>query len=416
MKSLMRIGIVVQRYGKDITGGSETLARDVAEHLNASGCDVTVFTSCARDYISWKNEFAPGESILKGVRILRFPVEHERDIEEFNCFSESLFPKLPNTSPEEEKKWLEMQGPFCPSLIDKLHTSQSDFDCFIFFTYLYYTAVEGIKTIKKPIILFPTAHDEPPLYLNMIKNVFHKPDALFFLTRAEQEFVLKTFSPQHSNVLIRTGIEIDDSIDENQFKRNYFQIIPYLLYAGRIEKGKGLEVVFEAFGEMRKRRLINLVLIGKKLMDIPDIEGINYLGYIPEKDKLAAFKGAIASIQPSALESLSITTLESFSVKTPVLVNKKSPALVEHVELSEGGFSYEDPNDLIRKFFTLYDNRNIRNQIGIKGYNYVKTYFSWDVVLENIKKHLNELVFSQGAFLQNRPLDPRKTLHNYEKM
>ena len=151
-------------------------------------------------------------------------------------------------------------------------------------------------------------------------------------------------------------------------------------------------------------------------MDIPDIEGINYLGYIPEKDKLAAFKGAVASIQPSALESLSITTLESFSVKTPVLVNKKSPALVEHVELSEGGFSYEDPNDLIRKFFTLYDNRNIRNQIGIKGYNYVKTYFSWDVVLENIKKHLKELVFSQGDFLQNRPLDPRKTLHNYEKM
>jgi len=41
------IAMVVQRYGADLVGGSETLAREYAERLGGRGFEVTVYTSTA---------------------------------------------------------------------------------------------------------------------------------------------------------------------------------------------------------------------------------------------------------------------------------------------------------------------------------------------------------------------------------
>lgn len=391
---MIKIGIVIQRYGQEVVGGAETLARNVAERLNASGCDVTVFTTTAKDYITWKNEFQPGNSILKGVNIRRFPVERERDINAFDRFSTEVFANVmaehPAFNPEEEKEWVERQGPYCPSLIEALRRSQDEINVFIFFTYLYYPTIEGLKVVDKPAILFPTAHDEPPLYLNLMKEVFCRPDALFFLTAWEMKFIRDTFQPVNASLLVRSGVDIRSDIDPQLFRKRFGQCLPYLLYAGRIEKGKGLETVFDAYHELRKRRLIDLVLMGKKWMDIPSIDGIKYVGFVSEEEKLSAFKGAVASIQPSPLESLSITTLESFSQQTPVLVNKKCQALQEHIEISRGGLAYENTDELMDHCHTLYDNRKLRYQMGINGYHYVQTYYSWDMMIQKVKMYLTD--------------------------
>ena len=59
------LGIVVQRYGPDVTGGSESLARAVAERL-AGEYQVTVLTTCARDYVTWRNEWPAGTERIGG--------------------------------------------------------------------------------------------------------------------------------------------------------------------------------------------------------------------------------------------------------------------------------------------------------------------------------------------------------------
>jgi glycosyltransferase involved in cell wall biosynthesis len=386
---VIKVGLVVQRYGKEVVGGAETLAKDVAERLNASGADVTVFTTTAKGYITWENGYKPGESILKGVLIKRFPVEKQRDIERFNKYSQTFFDADPEA--RDEKKWIIEQGPYSPALIEGIAKEQQDFDLFLFFTYLYYTTVEGMKAVQKPVGLFSTAHDEPPIYLKLMRDVFKRPDAIFFLTGAEMEFVKKTFKPPNRLELIRTGMDIKNNVDENLFRRKYLQFAPYMLYAGRIEKGKGLELAFEAYGQLRKNRLIDFVLLGKKLMDIPEIEGLKYMGFVSEEEKLSAFKGAVLSVQPSPLESLSITTLESFSQQTPVLVNKNCAVLQEHIDISGGGLSFDNIDEFIRNFYFIYDNRKKSKVMGAKGFRYVSEYYSWQVVIEKIKNVLQKM-------------------------
>ncbi|MCK4836401.1 MAG: glycosyltransferase family 4 protein, partial [Candidatus Aminicenantes bacterium] len=377
---MIKVGIVVQRYGAEVVGGAEVLARNVAERLNSNGFDVTVFTTTACDYITWSNYFHPGESILKGVIIKRYKVEKPRDIKKFNAYSEEFFAS--DSGDRDEQQWILKQGPVAPDLIDALRDEQKDHDVFLFFTYLYYTTVHGLKVITRPTILFPTAHDEPPIYLKLMRDVFHKPDALFFLTAAELNFVRKQFNPVNKMELVRTGIDIDYKKTVAPFREIYMIYTPYILYAGRLEKGKGLELVFQAFQELKKTCLIDLILIGKQLMDIPRTEGIRYLGYISENEKMSAFENAVISVQPSSLESLSITTLESFSQKTPVLVNRQSAVLEEHVKLSGGGLSYESVEEFIEQFKKIYYHPQFREKCGQKGYEYLIKYYSWNGVMK----------------------------------
>ena len=89
MSARPEVAFVVQRYGEGVTGGSESLARAVAERL-AGDYRITVFTSCARDYVTWRNELPAGLERLAGVDVRRFPSASERDLAAFNAFAEPL--------------------------------------------------------------------------------------------------------------------------------------------------------------------------------------------------------------------------------------------------------------------------------------------------------------------------------------
>jgi len=394
---MISIGVVVQRYGNEVLGGAETLARNVAERLLRSGFRVTVFTTCAKDYLTWRNEYPAGETILRGVTIKRFPVARERDIAAFNRFSDDFFGAA--AADRDEKKWFVEQGPFSPELVEALIAGQKNIDLFFFFTYLYYPTVMGMPALSKPVVLFPTAHDEPPIYLQAMAEVFRRPRALFFLTRAEMELVERLYAPPGRLLLVRTGLDIRSAIDDRPFRRRYLLVAPYLLYAGRIEKGKGLEAVFDYYRALKEEAYVDLVLIGKKLMDIPARQGLKYLGYVSEDDKLAAFKGAVLSLQPSPLESLSITTLESFSMQTPVLVNRRCPVLLEHIEASGAGLAYDNEEEFLAGFRQLYRRPGLRRKMGEKGLEYVRKYYSWDAVLAEIKKGIAEILETRNEDL-----------------
>src|ERR1043165_281637 len=110
----MKLAIVVQRYGADINGGAELHARYLAEHL-ARHAEVRVLTTCARDYVTWRNDFPAGEERVNGIPVERFPVSREREELDFGRRSTHVFTRPHSLA--DELRWLESEGPTSPQLL-----------------------------------------------------------------------------------------------------------------------------------------------------------------------------------------------------------------------------------------------------------------------------------------------------------
>ncbi len=113
--SLMKVAIVIQRYGTEVLGGSEHLCRLLAERL-AGQHDIDVLTTCARDYQTWKNDYPEGTDRIRGVTVRRFANASARDLEAFNSYSDWIYHNPHSRA--DELEWLKQQGPWCPGLIE----------------------------------------------------------------------------------------------------------------------------------------------------------------------------------------------------------------------------------------------------------------------------------------------------------
>ncbi|TDI34164.1 MAG: glycosyltransferase [Acidobacteria bacterium] len=401
----MKIAFIVQRYGREILGGSETLARQLAERL-ARRHEITVLTTTAKDYITWKNEYEAGEEKLRGVRVHRFPVEGERDIEEFNRFSEGIYKEKPTR--EQELEWLDRQGPVTPELIEFLKKEHERFDLLLFFTYLYYPTYYGLQVAPEKSVLLPTAHDEPPLRLGIFKEMFQLPSSFLFNTEAEELLVLDRFGV-HKKMRETVGVGVDllDQPDPSIFRKRHNISAKYFLYAGRIDGGKNLEELFRFFSfykeEYPASGNLQLILIGKLGMKLPEDSSIRYIGFVDEAEKLSAMAGAIAVMQPSKLESFSIVTLEAFSVGTPVVVNGASRVLVDHCLKSNAGFYYRDFEEFEEIFNLLFSDRNLARSLGKNGQRYIKENYGWQTLLAQY-----EHVFRASARPPKEPKESRR--------
>lgn len=376
----MKIAIIVQRYGPEITGGSEHLCRLIAERL-AKHHEVDVLTTCAKDYISWKNEYPPGRTTINGVNVYRFPTSRTRNLEEFNQFSEKIY--YNPHSHEEELKWLEDQGPLSPELISFLNAMHRSYERLLFFTYLYYPTYHGLQVAPAKSVLVPTAHDEPAIRLNIFREVFSKPYALIFNTTAEKELVGRLFSATQAQEVAGVGVDIPYRHDRRAFKRKQGLIEEYFYYAGRIDAGKGCQELIDFYLRKRKQYpdLPLLILSGHLSMELPRDPGVIYVGYLSEQEKQEALMGAACVLIPSVMESLSLLLLESFAARTPVLVKEGSAVLKDHCIKSNGGLFYNDYDEFSASVDFLLERPHLRHLLGANGQKYVEKFYSWPKVI-----------------------------------
>jgi len=382
----MKIAFVVQRYGPEVMGGSELHCRLIAERVAGAGHAVSVYTTCAKDYDTWDNVYSPGTETINGVRVHRFRVAKPRDMASFNEYSDWIFSH--EHTAKDELEWVDRQGPLTPDLLEAIEKEEGDHDAFIFFTYLYYTSYWGMKKVRGRKTLVPTAHDEPALRLGIMKEVFAAPAAFMFNTESERRMLGRHFSFDGKyQDTVGVGVEIPDRPDAAGFCRKHGLVAPFILYAGRIEPGKGCRELIQYFLEfLPSHPELTLVLLGNLLMTIPSHPRLRYLGFVPANDKNAAMAGAAVTVHPSHLESLCMAVQESLAVRTPILVQEAADPLKEHCLRGQCGLHYSNSREFAAALGLLLEDVRLRKVLGENGYAYVRKNYAWAMVLAKYER------------------------------
>lgn len=377
-----RVAFVVQRAGREVNGGAEALCLQVAGRM-ARHWRTEVLTTCALDYMEWRNHYPPGVERIGDVTVHRFAVDEPRDVSRFNRLSGEVAARGAGATLAEQQAWMRAQGPVSTPLLDYLEARREDYDAFIFFGYLYATTYFGLPLVRERAILAPLTHDEWTIHLPMWDTFFGLPRGFVFNTEEERAFTRRRFPALPiEGPIAGVGIEPPARLDPTGFRRRYgLGNQPFLLYAGRIDASKGCGEMFDAFARVRRARpetRLRLVLIGKEVLEVPYDDDIIHLGFVSEQEKWDAMAACDWFVMPSPHESLSIVLLEAWAAGRPALVNAESEVLVGHCRRGGGGLWYQGLDEWVSLLLDV--DPTSWQRLGEQGRRYVGENYFWDRV------------------------------------
>jgi glycosyltransferase involved in cell wall biosynthesis len=397
----MKIAIAVQRYGADINGGAELHARYIAERL-ARHADVEVVTTCAKDYVTWRNERPAGVEAVNGIPVRRFPVDHEREPHAFGRHSRRVFEQPHSLA--DELAWLGSEGPASRRMVDYLAGTDA-FDFVILFSYRYYHAYHVARRIPHRSILVPTAERDAAIGLSIFGPVFRSVRALMYNSYEERAMIqAASGNTDVPEVVVGVGSDVPERADARRFRDKFKLERPFAIYIGRIDENKGCKELFEHFRRYAATfpHGLDLVLIGTPIIPIPDHPRIHHLGFVDDRDKFDALAAADLLIMPSYFESLSMVALEAWAMGKPVLANGHCDVLKGQCIRSGAGLYYERYEEFVETLYSLESNGPLHARLGRNGRHYFREHYVWPVIERKYLEMLERL----RSVPASRTIDP----------
>jgi glycosyltransferase involved in cell wall biosynthesis len=410
----VKFAFIVPRYGAELEVGPEHACRLLAEQVSERH-DVDVLTTCTRDPRTWKNEYSEGMDRVRGTLVRRFAVSQPHDANAFRQFSDRVLAGVPGRA--DELEWVRRAGPWSPGLLDFLKRQHRSYDALVFFSLWNPLTVHGLRIAPERSVLFPHLQLHPALRFGLCADLLSIPRALGFVSAAEPR-LLRTYVrvaiehqetvgigidpspeqayPRHQQNPADTVVAEDAPTVETEaaedvaylagrgvpFRRRHRLYGSLALYGGRVEPDNGCEEMLEYFDTFcAADGDTSLVLMGIKLMKVPEERYIRLAGVLPERERMIAYEAADVTIAPTSDDLLAQPVLESLAVGTPVLASARNVAAVEHCRAANAGLYYANREEFVEAMRGLTRNRRLREQLGENGRNYIRQHFRWDAVL-----------------------------------
>jgi glycosyltransferase involved in cell wall biosynthesis len=394
MRDSKRIAIVPPRYGDDVVGGSEAVMREAAHGLAGRGWQVDVLTTCVRDHFTWANDYPPGVFEADGVTVRRFPTVHDTNRAARDAVERRIQLGLPVTA-EEELAWV--NGFFrVPDLFHHLVAEAESYRAIVFSPYLFWTTVVGASAAPDRTIVVPCLHDETYAYLSVFRPVLARSAQVWFLSEPEHQLAHRLGPVATEHRVVGSGVIIPTTDDAAGFRaRHGLGERPFVLYAGRRERGKGWDDLLAGYTRAVTRLGLNLDLVTVGVGEVhPPAEVANQvidLGFLSTDEIGNAFAAAAAYLQPSPNESFSRTVMEAWLAGTPVIASAASEVVAWHCQRSEAGLVYAGDAELAECLALVAEAPEALRRLAERGREYVLSNYTWSAVLDRMEAGLEAM-------------------------
>ncbi len=237
------------------------------------------------------------------------------------------------------------------------------------------------------------------LYMKQLANLFNKID---FVTAPTMTgiAILKAHGVKTSMQVLSNGINLENfytvSLEEQDAARKHFSLPsePTILYVGRLDKEKRVEVLVQAVSQLPKDLSCHTVIAGtgdqSKLLKalvkkLHLTSKITFLGMLSEKELRDLYNLATVFVMPSTAELQSLVTMEAMAIGKPV-IGARAGALPYLIKDNENGYLFapDDHLDLSHKLQKILASKQLQKEFGKASYAIVQAH--------DIQKVVDELV------------------------
>jgi len=299
----MRILFITHSYYPHI-GGVEYVVKSVAERLARAGHEIVVVAG-------EPSTDKPREDIVEGVRVIRWPV-----------WSPGNAYHIPRNRSELEKLLKELAKQVDVVHIHSVHSV---------FT-VYAGLVIADSSASPRIVVTPHYHGTGHTFVRRVLWIFwrwrvaellNKASTIHAVSKREASILASHYPEARSKIIV-----IPNGVDEDVLSYRWQgQSSNYMVYAGRIEKYKRLEIAVNIAKELN----LKLLIIGRgsykeKLVRYANKVyrgGVEFLEPQPRQKYLELLSRTRYAINPSKHEAFSIFTAEALAIGTPAIISKE---------------------------------------------------------------------------------------------
>lgn len=221
---------------------------------------------------------------------------------------------------------------------------------------------------------------------------FASASAVHFNAREEMELASST-GFEFKGVVVPYGVDVADFYPPSERSLRPKKSI---LFLGRLNFKKGLDLLARAFGSLaRSRKDLELIIAGpdennyqSKVKSWLAEEGVDgnctFVGMLRGKKRLAAFQNADLFVLPSYSENFGIAVAEAMATGLPVVISDRVNIWREIAYAGAGLVVRCDAAELARALSTLLDNPELRRSMGERGRQLVERSFTWRIVAKEL--------------------------------
>ena len=211
--------------------------------------------------------------------------------------------------------------------------------------------------------LMDTSNYKKNIYALVEKILSIPTDKIINISNYEQNQAVKYGLNKNKMVMIYNGVE--DKINKSNLKLNWDNNKINLLFVGRLDRQKGLDLFLDVYNKIKLEN-IHLYVIGTSVLDdnLPNsTKYVTYLGWVDNKDIDTYYQACDAVVMPSRWEGFGLVAVEAMKNSKAVIVSNRG-ALPELIKNNVNGYIFDLNNSKFLEDILRNLDKNILKSIG----------------------------------------------------